>query len=221
MSNGKYRPYVEQTGARSPFYEAHLFGADDQPVNSATWFEAVAYCEWAGLRLPTEAQWEKAARGTDERLYPWGNQIDRTKANWGLESEFCCYGDSTDGYYYTAPVGSYPGGASPFGALDMAGNAAEWVQDWLNRDYYQTSPYRNPGGPEEPDPPYGAVKVFRGGPWLADKVAFVQTTSRAAREPRLAHTINGFRCAAPVSVARRTSVDSQSWGAVKVRRRSR
>lgn len=120
---------------------------DDQPRVCVTWYEAEAYAKWRGGSLPSEAQWEYAARGPDSLIYPWGNDWDDAKANV-VDSE--------------APVavGSYPDGASWVGALDMAGNAMEWVQDWLDKKYYQSSPQDDPTGPEN-----GSRKVEKGGWW--------------------------------------------------------
>ena len=147
----------------------HPFGPestaeDDHPVVQVSWFDAEAYCAWAGGSLPTEAQWEKAARGTDGRTYPWGSVFDGTWLNY---CDASCEGGDTafdDGYRFTAPVGSYPAGASPYGALDMAGNVWEWTADWYDDGYYAVSPASNPTGPDS-----GQYRVLRGGSWNHDR----------------------------------------------------
>ena len=122
---------------------------DNQPITKVTWDDASAFCEWAGGRLPSEAEWEKAARGTDGRNYPWGNTWDKTKC-----------ANSRLGLSSAVPVGSYPAGASPYGCMDMAGNVWEWCADWYSPTHYETSPSRNPKGPSS-----GTSRVLRGGGW--------------------------------------------------------
>ena len=153
-------------------------GFEDHPVTEVTWYGAQAYCDWAGARLPTEAEWEKTARGVDQRLYPWGStEPDCTRAQYGD-----CGGA-------TIPVGSRPAGASPYGTLDMAGNVWEWVADWYDPAYYASSPNQNPPGP---DP--GLRKVFRGGSW-GYPAAFLRVTGRARNRPGYAGFNLSFRCA--------------------------
>lgn len=132
-----YASFISATAYHAPGWDGPP-GASQQllPVVGVRWRDADAYCQWKGFRLPSEAEWEKAARGADGRRYPWGDEWDSQKAN-----------TAQDGPGQLAPVGSYPKGASPFGLLDMSGNAAEWVADFYDPAYYLSSPDHNPLGP--------------------------------------------------------------------------
>jgi len=153
----------------------------DYPVKQVHWKQAQTYCHWAGRTLPTEAQWEKAARGVDARLYPWGNVQPTDK----LASFSKLYDlDSI------VPVGSYPEGASPYGLLDMAGNVAEWVADWYDETYYAISPIENPTGPES-----GRIHILRGGSSLSVPYDILTSTRFWISEEAVPDITNGFRCA--------------------------
>lgn len=150
----------------------------DHPVVYVSWYQAVAYCQWAGRRLPSEAEWEKAARGTDGRPFPWGRKpADSTLANFN------------DVVNDTTPVGNYPLGASPYGLLDMAGNVRQWVADWFDELFYRNSPFQNPLGPG-----MGDKRVLRGGSFK-DPANGVHVTVRFAHVPGSAGMNRGFRCA--------------------------
>ncbi len=152
---GQYAKFLEARGVNGPPMWTTMDQPPHQkrPVVNVDWSDASTYCEWAGKRLPTEAEWEKAARGTDGRTYPWGNEPpDPFRANYGKEK--------WNNHAVLVPVGQLKDGKSPYGIYDLAGNVWEWVSDWYDPDYYTTSPSRNPKGPEN-----GKYKVLRGGSW--------------------------------------------------------
>jgi len=185
VTTGQYAGFLAATHRLAPWQwnMVDLSQHSDRPVIGVDWSDADAYCRWKGKRLPTEAEWEKSARGTDGRLYPWGNQIPTNElANFSLGARFS-YSQ------VLMPVQSYEPGKSPYGLYQMAGNVGEWVQDWYGVHYYEISPERNPQGPES-----GQFKVLRGGSW-SDLPKYLLTYGRFKLPPETQNSYTGFRCA--------------------------
>jgi serine/threonine-protein kinase len=193
VTNAMYAKCVEAGVCKPPSQSSSAthtryygdFNFDNYPVIYVSWTDADAYCQWARARLPTDAEWEKAARGADGRIFPWGGDdygnASCSQANYwqGIGIGFCV-GD-------TVAVGSYPTGVSPYGALDMSGNVWEWVADWFSKTYYSYSPQRNPAGPNS-----GEFRVIRGGSWQDGDIT---TIGRNWRDPNGGINYLGFRCA--------------------------
>lgn len=184
VTNEEFERFVTATGyeteadkgGESQTWRSYAEGKPKHPVVKVSWNDAEAYCQWADKRLPTEAEWEKAARGTEGYIYPWGNEWDSTKAN-----------AKEGGHRGTTIVGSFPEGASPYGVMDMAGNVAEWTTSWF--DAYPGYP----GGDNEAQYFGEEYRVIRGGGWFS-AAEQVRTTERSCSSEDLRNDDVGFRC---------------------------
>jgi formylglycine-generating enzyme required for sulfatase activity len=190
VTNHQYQQFVAATAHRKagpPSRYAKSIGrmrGTNQPVVYVSWDDANDYCRWKGKRLPTEAEWEKAMRGTDARLWPWGNQEKPNGANWARVQ---------DGHEVSARVGSFPTDKSPYGVMDGAGNVMEWVADWYQETYYKEAPDKDP-----PSPEFGNFRVMRGGGYTTTG-GDVRITSRSKMVPDFRDETIGFRCAISAS----------------------
>jgi formylglycine-generating enzyme required for sulfatase activity/Tol biopolymer transport system component len=198
VTNEEYAVCVQAGACNAPaeldlngFPYAYAKEIENAPVVNVTWYDAKAYCTWAGKRLLTEAEWEKAARGEDARIYPWGNDADASRRAWYCNG--CIYNASDpsvrDDFSRPVAVGSFPDGASFYGVYDMAGNVSEWVYDWYDNTIYQQPGQVNPAGPDD-----GSYRVIRGGSWTNPSVS-LRTTYRQASGPMANWIDVGFRCA--------------------------
>ena len=190
-SNARYKEFMKATGHPAPAYwDDPRLSKANQPVVGVSWTDANAFCKWEGKRLPTEAEWERAAKGPEgDNHYPWGHKHDPKKANYGQNVG------------HTTPVDSYPEGVSGFGVYNMAGNVFEWVEDWYDPKHYKESLALNPRGAEKGYnfANQGPVKVLRGGSWLAPETS-LHTSHRFWNQPENnSYGVGlGFRCAKSV-----------------------
>jgi len=185
VTTARYAKFLGATGWEKPVnWDVVKFPEHaDRPVIGVSWSDADAYCRISGRRLPTEAEWEKAARDSNEQKFPWGDTRPQPSlALFGQMTRFS--------YDLLKSVESYPTGQGPYGAFNLAGNVAEWVQDWYDGSYYADSPPRNPPGPAG-----GQYKMTRGGSW-SDMPVYLLSASRTTKvPPDTRNAFIGFRCA--------------------------
>ncbi len=179
ITNAQYLKFVQETGHRPP--DNSIYKKPEKavhPVTDVSWDDAQAYARWAGCQLPSEAQWEKAVRGPQGLIYPWGPV-------WSPDK---CRHDKNRGNETTAPTYGYPQGASGYGTYNQSGNVWEWCADWYGDKYYQSSPARDPTGPAS-----GSSRVYRGGSWWRDDPGFFRAADRYGYVPDLRCVYRGFR----------------------------
>ena len=185
ITSERYAKFLAATGWEKPlnWHRANFPEHGTRPVIGVSWSDADAYCRINGRRLPTEAEWERAARDENERKFPWGDTRPKPSvALFGQMTQFT--------YDLLKPIGSYPNGEGPYGTFDQAGNVAEWVQDWYDGEYYREGPERNPQGPTT-----GQYKMTRGGSW-SDMPVYLLSASRTTKLPLTTrNAFIGFRCA--------------------------
>ncbi len=200
-SNARYKQFMKATSHPAPAYwDDPRLNKQNQPVVGVSWTDANAFCKWEGKRLPTEAEWERAAKGPEgDNHYPWGHKLDPKKANYGQNVG------------RTMPVDSYPEGVSGFGVYNMAGNVFEWVEDWYDPSYYKQSLALNPKGADQGYnyANQGPVKVLRGGSWLAPETS-LHTSHRFWNQPdNNSYGVGlGFRCAKSAATVSAEAIQS-------------
>ncbi|MEE2753970.1 MAG: formylglycine-generating enzyme family protein [Candidatus Latescibacterota bacterium] len=180
VTNQEYKMFVDVTGHRRPPHWAsgtYQLDLADHPVTNVSWHDAKAFCDWVAKRLPSEAEWEKSARGTVGQTYPWGDAFRKDNVN------------SSNDYGGTTPINHFPGGESPYGVADLCGNVMEWCEDWYYDEYYTTAPRDNPEGP-----PGGQYRTTRGGFYAGNKADVRCAARHWAPEANMQDHI-GFRCA--------------------------
>ena len=196
VTNAEYYPFWVESGGTNSEHTPVSYGGEfgtwphiaetrpNHPVIGVAYDSAVAYAKWRGMRLPTEAEWEKAARGVKARRWPWGNTFVQRIKNTTIHANVWKQSGTQ-----LQPVGTYPTGVSPYGAYDMAGNVWEWVSDWYSETFYRHSPDRNPKGPA-----VGSRRVVKGGSWLNPEV-LARCSTRIGQHPAIGTSFIGFRLA--------------------------